>query len=198
MYDDYDGFEEDPRACWHNPCMNANLAVFIKDKFRLLWEQHVYWTRMVILGIAFNSPDLEETTNRLLRNATDFGMIFRRFYGSEIGGDIENLIRDHLVIAGELVKAAKAGNTKAAAIAEKKWYKNADEIVCFLRRINPYWSPKEMRDMWYEHLALTKQETVDILNNNFAASINTFNRIEKLALIMADDFSRGIIEQFGF
>ena len=195
MYDDYNFCEELRDSC-HDACMNKNIAVSLNSKIRVLWEQHVYWTRMVILGIVFHSPDLEQTTARLLRNATDFGRVFRCFYGSTIGNEIEHLIRDHLVIAAELVKAAKAGDTRTAARAEKKWYENADEIVNFLRRINPYWNPKQMRDMWYEHLALTKQEAVDTLNNNYAASIATFNRIEKLALIMADEFSTGIIEQF--
>jgi hypothetical protein len=40
-------------------------------------------------------------------------------------------MRDHLVLAATLVKAAKAGNSQAAAEAEKKWYTNADEIAVF-------------------------------------------------------------------
>ena len=53
-----------------------------------------------------------------------------------------------------------------------------------------------MRDMWYEHLTLTKREAVAILNSDYAASIVTFERIEKEALMMADEFSNGIIAQF--
>jgi hypothetical protein len=150
---------------------------------------------MVILGIAFNSPDLDATTNRLLRNATDFGKVFRKFYSKAIATEFAGLVRDHLVIAAELVKAAKAGDEKAAANAEKRWYENADEIVRFLRYINPYWKVKKMRAMWYEHLALTKQEAVEILNNKFEESISTFDRIEKEALMMADHLSSGIMYQ---
>ena len=125
---------------WGNPrdddddrYLSRDEAMRIREQFRLLWEQHVYWTRMVILGIAFASPDLEETTARLLRNATDFGRIFRRFYGKAVGDEIERLIRNHLVIGGELVKAAKAGNTQAAAAIEKSWYENGypGDCLCF-------------------------------------------------------------------
>ena len=177
-------------------CYYSESAVHVRDCFRLLWEQHVYWTRMVILGIAFGLPDLEPTTNRLLRNATDFARLFCRFYGNEIAAEFGHLVKDHLVIAAELVNAAKAGNSKAAAEAEKKWYKNADEIICFLNHINPCWSTERMRIMWYKHLTLTKEEAVATLNKNYTKSIDIFNQIEKEALMMADDFANGIICQF--
>jgi len=187
---------EDHPFCGGDGCMLSEAAVHLRDCFRLLWEQHVYWTRMVIIGIAFNLPDLEPTTNRLLRNAPDFARLFCRFYGKEIAAEFGRLLTDHLVIAAELVKAAKAGNKRAAADAERRWYANADEIICFLNHINPYWSVEHMRAMWYKHLALTKEEAVATLNKKYSRSIETFNQIEKQALMMADDFANGIICQF--
>jgi hypothetical protein len=53
-----------------------------------------------------------------------------------------------------------------------------------------------MREMWYEHLALTKAEAVARLNNDFEEDIAIFDKIEKEALMMADSFSNGIIRQF--
>lgn len=185
---------ENPEAGYRDEYMDA--AMQVRDCFCLLWLQHVYWTRMVITGIAFDSPDLEATTARLLRNPADFARVFRHFYGTKISSEFKRLLTAHLVIAAELVKAAKAGNSKAAANAEKRWYENADEIACFLHDINPYWTVKHMKAMWHEHLALTKQEAVEQLNGNYAQSIATFNKIEKQALEMADTFSTGIIHQF--
>jgi hypothetical protein len=177
-------------------CCLSKEAVHVRDCFRLLWEQHIYWTRIAILGIAFASPDLEASTNRLLRNAPDFGRMMCQFYGNNVAAKFAQLIKDHLVIAAEMVKASKAGNTKAAAEAEKRWYKDADEISCFLNKINPLWPYEHMVAMWHKHLALTKEEAVLILNQNFSKSINVFNQIEQEALLMADDFSNGIICQF--
>jgi hypothetical protein len=186
-----------PAAFSGDGCMFNEAEVHLRDCFRLLWEQHVYWTRMAILGMALNLPDSEQTTNRLLRNATDFATVFCRFYGKEIASEFGRLMRDHLVIAAELVKAAKDGNSKVAADAEKRWYANADEIVCFLNQINPCWSVKHMGSMWQEHLALTKEEAVATLSKDYEHSIETFNQIEKEALRMADDFSNAIAYQFG-
>lgn len=168
----------------------------IRDCFRLLWEQHVYWTRMTILSLAADSPDLQPTTDRLLQNAVDFGTLFRNFYGDEAAATISRLIREHLLIAAQLVQAAKAGDNAAAEDAERRWYANADQIVCFLNQINPYWQVESMRAMWREHLALTKAEAVARLNKNYGEDIEVFGRIEQLAMTMADEFANGIIRQF--
>lgn len=179
-----------------NMCMLSQTAAHLRDCFRLLWEQHVYWTRMTIISIALELPDLEPTTNRLLRNAPDFARLFSRFYGERISFKFEELLRDHLVIAAELVKAAKDGKTKAPTDAERRWYRNADEIVSFLNHINPYWSIECMEAMWYEHLALTKSEAVARLSKDYAEDITIFDQIEKEALMMADAFANGFIRQF--
>lgn len=188
-YKDFNSFEG-------GECMFSKSAVSLRNCFRLLWEQHVYWTRMVIMGIVFKLPDLKPTTDRLLRNAPDFARLFNRFYGPRVASEFNRLLTDHLVIAAELVKAAKAGNSRVAVDAEKRWYANADDIVCLLNHINPYWSIERMRTMWYEHLSLTKQEAVTMLAEDYAKSIDIFEKIEKEALMMADDLSNGIICSF--
>jgi hypothetical protein len=64
------------------------------------------------------------------------------YYGDRVGSRLRDLIREHLVIASQLVKAAKAGDNKTADEIEKRWYANGDEIAAFLGSINPYWSRK--------------------------------------------------------
>jgi len=179
---DDDNTESDQeRLCEHE--MN------VRDYMRLLWEQHVYWTRMTIISIINELPDEEATTKRLLRNAKDFAEAFKPFYGANAAHEFGSLLTDHLVIAGELVKAAKAGNTDGVASAEKRWYANADEIVSFLADINCFWSKEHMRRMWYKHLSLTKSEAIAILSKNYVKGISIFAQIEEEALMMADDFA---------
>ena len=55
---------------------------------RLLWEQHVYWTRMLISGIVFGSPDVEQTKARLLRNPADFAAVFKSVLWEGSGGGV--------------------------------------------------------------------------------------------------------------
>ena len=86
---------------------------------RSLWEQHVAWTRLAIISIVFNLPDVNVTVGRLLQNATHMGLSLEPFYGEDAVKKYSALIKDHLVIAADLVKAAKAGNQNAAAAIEK-------------------------------------------------------------------------------
>jgi hypothetical protein len=181
---------------WFNGFCISEEEVRLSNAMRLAWEQHVYWTRMTINSIAFNLPDLDAVTARLLRNATDMGNLLVPFYGNRIAEKFSNLIRDHLVIAAEIVKVAKAGNQKAVADAEGRWYANGAEISKFLSRINPFISEKEFREMFFEHLALTIQEAVLILQKDFKASIAVFDKIEAEALEMADTITVAIVRQF--
>ncbi|NJD01729.1 MAG: acetylglutamate kinase [Ruminiclostridium sp.] len=162
----------------------------------MLWEQHVVWTRLAILSMVFNLPDVDLVTNRLLRNPVDFENALKTYYGNAGAKKFADLLTSHLVIASQLVKAAKAGDSNAAADAEKKWYANADEIAAYLGSINPYWSQQDWKTMLYKHLALTKAEAVNMLTKNYSAGISTFDEIEKQALAMADVMSSGIIRQF--
>lgn len=168
----------------------------LSNHMRLLWEQHVYWTLLFILGATFDLPNAELITNRLLRNPKDFEAILIPIYGEAIAAEFYKLFTEHLKIAAELVAAAKAGNNAAAVNAEKRWYENADQIAAFLSDINPYWSAQEWQKMLYDHLAMTKSEAVYSLTQKYADSIKEFDNVEKQALVMADMMTQGIVKQF--
>ena len=182
------------------PCLSPRVIskaqADLSNHLRLLWEQHVVWTRLTIISIVFGLPDVDLVTNRLLRNPKDFEALLRPLYGDRVASRFADLFTSHLVIAAELVNAAKAGDTRAAADAEKRWYANADEIAAFLGSINPYWSVQQWKNMLHGHLALTKSEAVNMINGNYAESIILFDQIEEQALEMADVMTCGIIRQF--
>ena len=168
----------------------------LSNLMRLLWEQHVYWTRLFLVSTAFGLPDTEFVTNRLLRNPKDFEAALKPYYGANAAAAFAELLTSHLTIAAELVSAAKAGDSAAAADAERRWYANANNIAAFLSSINPYWSVQEWQKMLYDHLAMTKAEAVAILTQKYEDGINIFENIEQEALMMADAMTRGLIRQF--
>lgn len=172
-------------------CISEN-ELWLNNQLRLLWEQHVFWTRLVISGIVFDSPDLEASNARLLRNPEDFAAVLGIFFGKETAARFAELFTEHLMIAGDLVTAAKNGDNAKVLAEEKKWYENADQIAAFLAGINPYWPLRSWQEMMYRHLAMTKQEAVDFISKNYTASVEVFDRIEQEALEMADCMTRGI------
>jgi LysM repeat protein len=168
----------------------------LNNRLRMLWEQHVYWMRLWIISSVSDLPDAKLTSDRLMQNPEDFETALRPLYGNNAVSYFSDLLTGHLSIATELVDALRAGEPKEADEAEKLWYANADEIASFLSSINSYWSSQEWHRLLYDHLAMTKNEAVDFINKNFAASISTFDNIEIEALEMADVMTSGIARQY--
>lgn len=166
------------------------------NSLRRLWVEHVMWTRSFIVSTAFSLGDLEYVTKRLLQNPADFAEQLKPLYGAEKAAKFEKLFTEHLAIAGQLVNAAKAGNTAAADELRKKWYANADDIAAFLSEINPFWCKKAWQTMFYDHLKMTENEAVQILTGQYNESISEYDAIQKEALEMGDYMANGIIRQF--
>ena len=49
------------------------------DAMRKLWEDHVTWTRLVIVSVANDLPDTQSTVDRLLQNQADIGNAIKPF-----------------------------------------------------------------------------------------------------------------------
>jgi len=167
------------------------------DAMRKLWEDHITWTRLVIIGTFEDLPDLDPTVQRLLQNQVDIGNAVKPFYGDEAGEQLTALLTDHILIAAEILQAAKNGDTAALEDAVERWYANADDIAVFLNAANPkHWPLEEMKAMMREHLDLTLEEAVTYLNGDYEASIAAYDLVHNQALEMADMLSEGIIKQF--
>jgi hypothetical protein len=173
----------------------AELA--LRNEMRRLWEDHVTWTRLAIISLTTDSPDTEATVGRLLANQTDIGNAIKPFYGTAAGDQLTELLRGHIVIAADLVLAAKAGDEAKLADAQARWEANAHEIAAFLNSANPrHWKLGALDSMLGEHLRLTTEEAVARLQGDWAADVAAYDRIHHHALQMADTLSQGIVKQF--
>jgi len=171
--------------------------VAFHDEMRRLWEDHVTWTRLAIISLVAGTPDTDATVGRLLQNQADIGDAMEPFYGDAAGGELTRLLREHILIAADLIAAAKAGDGAAVAAAQIRWTANADEIAAFLAGANPAaWSLEEMKAMLHEHLRLTTDEALARLHGDWAADVAAYDRIHVQALDMADMLSNGIAGQF--
>ena len=137
------------------------------NRLRQLWGQHVYWTRFFIISTAANLDDLEPVTKRLLQNPKDFAGLFRPIFGTRAADRFEELFTRHLLIAADLVNAAKSGQTAKANAARNSWYKNADEIAGFLSSVNRCWDKAKWKEMLYSHLEMTEKEASLRLKGGF-------------------------------
>ncbi len=169
----------------------------LRNDMRRLWEDHVTWTRLAIISLTTDSPDTEATVGRLLQNQTDLGDAIKPFYGEAAGDELTRLLREHILIAADIIAAAKAGDGPGVADGQARWRANADEIAAFLNGANPRsWKLDEMKAMLYEHLRLTTNEVVARLTGDWTADVATYDQIHLQALEMADMLSTGIVRQF--
>jgi hypothetical protein len=169
----------------------------LRNDMRKLWEDHVTWTRLAVISLLGDTPDTQATVNRLLRNQADIGNAIKPFYGPAAGNRLTALLRQHILIAADVIAAAKAGDQKALTKSQARWAANANQIASFLNRANPRsWKLGEMRAMLFEHLAVTTSEVVYRLQRKWAADVANYDRIHVQALEMADMLSSGIVRQF--
>jgi hypothetical protein len=169
----------------------------LHDEMRRLWEDHITWTRLFIVSASADLPDLQATTGRLLRNQQDIGDAIKPIYGRAAGERLSSLLTEHILVAADLLSAAKAGDQAAVERHSRVWYRNGNQIGDFLHEANPrHWARREMRTMMRDHLDLTLAEAVAHLTHDHRADIRAYDRIHRQILTMADMLSDGIAAQF--
>ena len=172
-------------------------AVALRLAMRQLWEDHITWTRLVIVSTVANLPDLDATTQRLLQNQADIGNAIKPYYGDAAGEKLTALLRAHIVGAAEILAAAKANDSTKLEAAKKAWSANGDEIAAFLSGANPKnWPLADMQTMMRDHLDLTLTEAVDQLQGRYPQSVADYDRVKAEILKMSDMLSNGIVKQF--
>jgi phage terminase Nu1 subunit (DNA packaging protein) len=187
---------EPPCAGMRQASKASAAAVDVKMAMRKLWEEHITYTRNYIISELGGLPDKDAIAQRLLSNQDDIGNAIKPYYGEAAGKQLSTLLRDHILIATEVVDAAKAGDKTQLADAQKKWSANGKEIAAFLSGANPNWSKKALEEMLQKHLDLTSGEVVGRLSNDWAADIKSYDDGHAHMLMFADMLTDGIAKQF--
>lgn len=184
------GKEPGSGVCW------SASKVKLNQDMRRLWVDHVGWTRSYIVSAVAGLEDQKDVLARLLKNQQDIGDAIKPLYGDAAGNKLAELLREHIVLAGGVVDAAKSGNQAELAKFNKEWYRNADDLAKFLSAANPNWSEKEQRDMLYAHLQFVTDQATARLKKDWKAEILAYDKGEDHMMMYADMLSEGIIKQF--
>jgi hypothetical protein len=180
----------------HDPMASETKASALKAAMRKLWEDHIIWTRTVIICLVDDAPGKDQALNRLLQNQVDIGNAMKPFYGEKAGTELTRMLKEHISQAADVVNAAKSGDNAALDAANKKWFANADQICGFLAQANPKWPLADLKMMMKDHLTLTTDVAVQRIKKNYEADIMAFDKVHDEILQMSDMLSYGIISQF--
>ena len=168
----------------------------VRVALRKLWSDHVIWTRQYIVAAVDDRPEAGAAAERLLRNQDDMGAAIVPYYGQGAGDSLTRLLKEHIMIAVDLVAAAKKGDDAEFAKHDQRWTDNAGQIARFLAGANPNWPEKDVLDLLSLHLKLTKDEAVARLKKDWQADIKAFDDIFNEILVLADAIHDGIKAQF--
>jgi hypothetical protein len=168
----------------------------LRSAMRELWEDHISYTRNYIISALAGLGDTTAVATRLLANQDDIGNAIKPFYGTAAGDALTALLKGHIVIATQVVAAAKAGNSPALTDSLAAWTANADSIGAFLAGANPNWSQTVLDSMLHAHLTFTTNEAVSRLGANWAADIAAYDAGHMHMLMFADMLTNGILKQF--
>lgn len=127
-------------------CISQSEVKF-QNEFRKLWMDHVLWTSNYITSATTaGAEDQKQVLSRLLKNQEDIGNAVKGVYGEEAENKLTDLLKEHIVIAGKIVDAAKTGKEALVKQLNKEWYRNADDIAAFLSGANPYLKDEDLKN----------------------------------------------------
>jgi len=184
------------QAASKEPVKHTDAAATLKQDMRKLWTDHVVWTRDYVIAATTNQPDAPAALNRLMKNQEDIGGAVAKFYGATAGRQLTTLLKEHISIAGDIVKAAMAGDTPGQKAGDDRWHQNATQIAEFLSKANPNWPRATLVDMMNKHLATTTTELVARLTKDWEGDARAFDAVYDHILHMSDALSDGIVKQF--
>ncbi len=171
-------------------------AAVLREGMRKLWTDHAVWTRQYIVAAVADAPDQAAAAGRLLRNQEDIGAAIVPYYGAAAGDRLTALLKEHILIAVDLIAAAKAGDAGAQQRTSAAWSRNGRDIARFLSQANPFWSFQDLRTMMDRHLETTTEEVVARLTGDWEGDVRAFDVVYDHLLHMSDILSRGIVAQF--
>jgi hypothetical protein len=181
----------------HGAATIPQKELVVRQEMRRLWEDHATWTRLAIISLTTDSPDTKATVGRLLKNQTDIGNAIKPYYGAAAGRQLTALLREHILIAADLIAVARKADQAGVAAQQARWTENADQIATSLNKANPRsWKLGAMKAMMHSHLRLTTNEVVARLQRNWSADVRAYDRIHRQILHMSDMISSGLVRQF--
>ncbi|GLX69958.1 glycosyltransferase [Paenibacillus glycanilyticus] len=168
----------------------------LKDDLRLLWIDHAVWTRNTMISMLAGLEDVNPVLNRLLNNQQDIGNAIKPYYGEEAGNKLAELLKEHIVLAGKVITAAKTGNNKDFEKYNKEWYRNADDIAKFLSGANPNWSYADLKQMMDKHLDWLAVNLTSRLSKDWEKDIAAYDAGQAHLMMLSDTIAEGIVKQF--
>ncbi|GLB61048.1 glycosyltransferase [Cytobacillus sp. NCCP-133] len=183
-------------AAAQKPCISQSQVKF-ENEFRKLWIDHVLWTSNYITSATTaGAEDQKQVMARLMKNQEDIGNSIKPYYGEAGGNKLTELLKEHIVVAADIVEAAKSGQGAKVNQLNKDWHRNADDIAAFLSSANPHLKNEDVKKLLYMHLELVTGDLSASLVKDWDARIVSIDEGFSHIMIMTDAIADAIVKQF--
>ena len=123
------------------------------DAMRQLWEDHIVWTRMVIVSFAADLPDLNpRPSSDSFETRPTSVTPSSRTTAMPRANELTALLSDHIIGAADLLVGCEGSRQEPSQLTTGAWYANGEEIGDFLAAPIPSdWHQSEMQAMMGDH-----------------------------------------------
>jgi hypothetical protein len=163
----------------------------------LILKEGMVWkdlAELIRVYITTSAGDQEALRQRLSQIPTEFGDIFRLFFGDEISNAYTNLFSDYITSLEALIDAQKNDDDNAVNSYMGQIHDNIHLQSDFLSKINPFWQESEWRALFFKYLLMTIDEANAFISGDQAKSTEIYNKLLSQAAIMFDYFSKGLYQ----
>lgn len=164
-------------------------------QMRTLWLENVFWTRMAIVSVTQGCDSKASIQNRLIRNYQDMETTLIPYLGNETATRYGDLIEKNSALTVDLATAAGNKDQAGFESANKSLFENVKSVAAFENTTITKLSSDDRLAMWHNYLNLTRNETTELANKDYNASIDTFDLLEEQTNMMADSLTNGIVQK---
>lgn len=163
---------------------------------RRLWEENLAWTRLSIVSVVAGLPGEEVAAEPLRRAEAALGAAIEPFYGETTAERLAELLRLHVLIATELVRATRTGDGDGVEAAATRWYANATALADLLSEANPEHLRETLRAALRRHLDLTRQHAEARLRGDWNADVEAYDTAYHQVREVADALFAGLVARY--
>jgi hypothetical protein len=136
-----------------------------------LWTDHVVWMREYIVAAVDDRIDRPEVAARLLRTPSDLGRAIEKAQGRKEGRRVAKLLRQHIIMAIDLIDAVCAEEQQR------------------FREIEAVWDSSDEDEPWHQHIPLIKRLLTARLEENFDCDVEAFDELLTLASDLGERYA---------
>lgn len=177
------------------PKVMSQSEAAIRSANKALWESRATLLREYIVSAMNGSKDADEAKAKLLKNTRDLGASIRPYYGYWAKSILTGLLKNDVLLTGEVIKSAKTGTKEDLDWAKKKWYANAFAVAGFFA-ITHNQTKEDLVKMFYKHLDLTWGEIEAILKKNEGKDLDYYEKDRAHMIMVSYVLVDGLIKQF--